>query len=190
MKIKQLFTFFLLLISASAFAATNPAATNPSVVIDTSQGKIIIELFPQQAPKSVANFLAYVEKDGFKQTIFHRVINGFMIQGGGEDESGKKFTTFAAIENESRNGLSNERGTISMARTSSPHSATRQFFINHKNNTFLDAQGSNWGYAVFGKVTAGMDVVDKIAMVKTRGADKPVQTVLIKSISLNHGEQK
>ncbi|MFT6984968.1 MAG: cyclophilin family peptidyl-prolyl cis-trans isomerase [Psychromonas sp.] len=185
MKIKQLLAFFVLLTSTSTFAATNP-----SVVIDTSKGNIIIELFPDKAPKSVTNFLAYIEKDGFKQTIFHRVINGFMIQGGGENESGKKFDTFAAIENESRNGLSNERGTISMARTSAPHSATRQFFINHKDNAFLDAGSSNWGYAVFGKVTAGMDVVDTIATVQTRGADKPVQTVIINSISLNPGEQK
>lgn len=185
MKMKQLFAFLVLLISASTFAASNP-----SVLIDTSKGKIIIELFPQQAPKSVANFLAYIEKDGYKETIFHRVINGFMIQGGGENESGKKYDSFAAIENESRNGLSNERGTISMARTSFPHSATRQFFINQKDNTFLDAQGSNWGYAVFGKVTAGMDIVDSIATVKTRAADKPMQTIMINSISLNPGEQK
>jgi len=185
MKITQLCAFWILLISTSTFAASNP-----SVVIDTSKGKITVELFPEQAPKSVANFLAYIQKDGYKETIFHRVINGFMIQGGGENESGKKYDSFAAIENESRNGLSNERGTLSMARTSAPHSATRQFFINQKDNTFLDAQGSNWGYAVFGKVTSGMDIVDSIATVKTRVADKPLQTVMINSISLHSGEKK
>ncbi len=182
---KQLLSFFLLLISASTFAATNP-----TVVMDTSKGRIVIELLPTQAPKTVANFLAYVEKDGFNKTTFHRVINSFMIQGGGFKDSGTKATSLSPIENESKNGLSNERGTIAMARTNQPHSATRQFFINHKDNAFLDAQGSRWGYAVFGRVTLGMDVVDKIANVKTGGADKPVQAVIINSITLNAGELK
>ncbi|MCG6199944.1 peptidylprolyl isomerase [Psychromonas antarctica] len=182
---KQLLSFFLLLISSTTFAANNP-----SVIIDTSKGQITVELFPDLAPKSVANFLAYVQKDGFKQTIFHRVINGFMIQGGGENESGKKFDSLTAIENESRNGLSNERGTLAMARTSFPHSATRQFFINQKDNTFLDAKNGNWGYAVFGKVTQGMTIVDSIATVKTRGADRPVQAVTINSITLHGSEIK
>ena len=176
---KQLLSLFLLLFSISSFAATNP-----SVVMETSKGEIIIELYPQQAPKTVANFLAYVEKDGFKQTTFHRVIKGFMIQGGGFKESGKRADVLAAIENESKNSLSNQRGTIAMARTPSPHSATRQFFINHKDNPFLDAQGNQWGYAVFGKVTSGMQVVDEIAAVKTNRSDKPLQTITIKSISL------
>jgi cyclophilin family peptidyl-prolyl cis-trans isomerase len=176
---KQLFSLFMLFLSVSAFATTNP-----SVVMDTSKGQIIIELFPQQAPKTVANFLAYIEKDGYKQTTFHRVIKNFMIQGGGFKASGKKADLLPPIENESNNGLSNQRGTISMARTNNPHSATRQFFINHKDNPFLDIQNKKWGYAVFGKVTSGMKVVDEIATVKTGFADKPRQPVIINSISL------
>ncbi|MEI6897931.1 MAG: peptidylprolyl isomerase [Psychromonas sp.] len=161
------------------------AAENPSIVMDTSKGQIILELFPEKAPKTVANFLAYIKKDGYKKTSFHRVINGFMIQGGGfSSDTGTKVATLAAIKNESRNGLSNARGTIAMARTGDPHSASRQFFINHKDNTFLDAQGSKWGYAVFGKVTQGMDIVDAIANVTTGRADKPLQTVIINSITL------
>ncbi|WP_238596728.1 peptidylprolyl isomerase [Psychromonas sp. psych-6C06] len=159
--------------------------------MDTSKGKIIIELFPEEAPKTVANFLAYVQKDGYKKTTFHRVINGFMIQGGGfSSETGSKVSTLPPIENESRNGISNERGTISMARTGNPHSASRQFFINHKDNAFLDAQGNKWGYAVFGEVTLGMDVVDAIAKVKTGSADKPLQPVVINSITLLEREMK
>lgn len=177
---KHILSIFLLFLSTSVFSATNP-----SVLMETSEGPIIIELYPSQAPKSVANFLQYVQKDGFKQTTFHRVINNFMIQGGGFEVSGKRASTAAAIENESRNGLSNKRGTIAMARTNNPHSATRQFFINHKDNNFLDAQGDNWGYSVFGKVVEGMEVVDKIAMVKTGAGDKPIQTVIIKSIAVN-----
>ena len=182
---KPLLSLFILLLSTSAFAANNP-----TVVMDTSKGEIVIELFPQQAPKTVANFLAYIEKDGFKQTIFHRVIKNFMIQGGGFKDSGDRATSFAPIENESKNSLSNNRGTIAMARTNDPHSATRQFFINHKDNPFLDAQSHSWGYAVFGKVTSGMDVVDAIAAVKTKSADRPVQKVIIKSITLRDSETK
>tara|TARA_R110001592_G_scaffold252592_6_gene515361 strand:+ start:8326 stop:8874 length:549 start_codon:yes stop_codon:yes gene_type:complete len=159
-------------------------ATNPSIVIDTNQGQITVELYPEKAPKTVANFLAYIKRDGFNKTTFHRVINGFMIQGGGFLVSGQRLDTLKAIENESRNGLSNERGTIAMARTGAPHSASRQFFINHKDNQFLDAQSNNWGYAVFGKVTTGLDVVDKIAKVKTAAQDKPIEPVIINRITL------
>lgn len=178
---KHLLSLFLLLVSTTTFAATNP-----SLLMDTSKGQITIELFPRQAPKTVANFLAYVKKDGFDKTIFHRVIKGFMIQGGGFTVSGNRAATSTPIENESRNALSNARGTIAMARTNNPHSATRQFFINHKDNAFLDARGSKWGYAVFGKVTSGMDVVDKIAAVKTNHADKPLQPVIINSVTLQN----
>lgn len=159
-------------------------ATNPSIVIDTNQGQITVELYPEKAPKTVANFLAYIKRDGFNKTTFHRVINGFMIQGGGFLASGQRLDTLKEIENESRNGLSNERGTIAMARTGAPHSASRQFFINHKDNQFLDAQNNNWGYAVFGKVTTGLDVVDKIAKVKTAAQDKPIEPVIINRITL------
>ena len=182
---KKLLSLFILLLGTSAFAAANP-----SVVMETSKGEVIIELFPQQAPKTVANFLAYVQKDGFKQTIFHRVINGFMIQGGGFKVSGERADSFAAIANESRNGLSNTRGTIAMARTNHPHSATRQFFINHKDNLFLDAQGHKWGYTVFGTVTSGMQIVDDIAAVKTNRSDKPLQAITINSITLHESQSK
>lgn len=161
------------------------AKENPIIVMDTSKGQITLELFANEAPKTVANFLAYIKKDEYKNTNFHRVINGFMIQGGGfSADTGKRVETLPAIENESTNGLSNKRGTISMARTNDPHSASRQFFINHKDNTFLDASGNNWGYAVFGKVTDGMNIVDSIAVVKTGAADKPLQSVVINSIKV------
>ena len=181
---KKLFSLFIFFVSISTYAAANP-----TVVMDTSKGQIVIELYPQQAPKTVANFLAYVAKDGYKKTLFHRVINNFMIQGGGFTESGSRAASFAAIENESNNGLTNKRGTISMARTNNPHSATRQFFINHKDNLFLDAQGRRWGYAVFGRVTSGMQVVDKIAEVATGYQDKPKQPVVINSITLNDSQR-
>lgn len=168
-------------------AVTSASIANPIILMDTSKGMISIELYPKQAPKSVANFLRYVNQDGFKKTIFHRVIQNFMIQGGGFTTSGNRAATLPAIINESTNGLSNARGTISMARTGNPHSATRQFFINQKDNTFLDAKGNKWGYAVFGKVISGMPVVDDIAAVATR-ADKPVEMIIINSISLKKAQ--
>ncbi len=177
---KIFLALFMLVASFNLFASENP-----SVVMETSKGQIIIELFPNEAPKTVENFIAYINKDGFENTTFHRVINKFMIQGGGFlADTGGKAATLPAIQNESRNGLSNKRGTIAMARTNAPHSASRQFFINHKDNAFLDASSSKWGYAVFGKVTQGMDIVDTIAVVKTGGADKPLQPIIIKSIKL------
>lgn len=176
---KQLFSLLMLFFSISTYAAANP-----NIVMDTSKGKIILELYPQQAPKTVANFLAYIKQDGFKQSIFHRVIDGFMIQGGGENKLGGRLATLPAITNESKNGLSNQRGTIAMARTADPHSATRQFFINQKDNVFLDAQGERWGYAVFGRVTSGMQIVDEIAGVPTGRADRPLQTITINQITL------
>jgi len=175
---KKLLSVLLLCFSGSLFAA------NPSVLIDTSMGKITVELYANEAPKTVNNFLDYVQTDGFKDTIFHRVIKGFMIQGGGFKTTGGKARTNKPVQNESFHTPSNKRGTIAMARTNEPHSASRQFFINHKDNAFLDAEGSKYGYAVFGKVTAGMDVVDKIANVRTASADKPVEDVVIKSITL------
>ena len=176
-KLLAIFTLILLI----PFAAN---AANPTIIMNTSKGKIILELYPQKAPKTVANFLTYIKKDGFKETTFHRVIKDFMIQGGGFKVSGGKASTLTAVENESKNGLSNARGTIAMARTNNPNSATRQFFINHKDNLFLDAKGSKWGYTVFGKVTAGMQVVDDIANAKTNSKDKPREAIIIKSITL------
>ena len=143
---------------------------NPSVALDTNHGRIVLELYADKAPKTVENFLGYVTAGFFDGTLFHRVIPGFMIQGGGFDGQQRQKPTRAPIQNEADNGAGNERGTIAMARTGDPHSATAQFFINLKDNTFLNHTGKNpqgWGYTVFGKVTEGMDVVDKIAKVKT-----------------------
>lgn len=170
----------LLFLFTSQFAL----AANPQVQIDTNQGNIVVELYPQQAPQTVANFLKYVKNDQYKNTTFHRVIKDFMIQGGGFLTSGQRASTYNPIKNEATNGLKNDRGTIAMARTSNPHSATRQFFINQVNNDFLNQRGQKWGYAVFGKVSSGMDVVDKIANVKTGAGDKPREMVVINSITL------
>jgi cyclophilin family peptidyl-prolyl cis-trans isomerase len=163
---------------------------NPVVVIETTKGNITVELDAQNAPVTVANFLAYVDDGYFTDTIFHRVIPNFMIQGGGltadmHDKPSKR----APIKNEANNGLKNDRGTLAMARTSDPNSATSQFFINHKDNDFLNFRNESmqgWGYAVFGKVTEGMDVVDEIAAVKTgsKGGhqDVPLETITITGI--------
>jgi peptidyl-prolyl cis-trans isomerase B (cyclophilin B) len=156
------------------------------IKLTTNQGAIILELDAEKAPKTVANFLAYVEAGHYDGTIFHRVIDGFMIQGGGMGVGMKEKSTSAPIENEAGNGLKNDRGTIAMARTNDPHSATAQFFINVKDNDFLNFRapsGSGWGYCVFGKVVEGMDVVDKIRAVKTGNKgfhqDVPVEDVVI-----------
>ncbi|MBX3264854.1 MAG: peptidyl-prolyl cis-trans isomerase [Labilithrix sp.] len=160
-----------------------------SVVVETDLGTIEIDLDEERAPKTVANFLAYVDAKHYDGTIFHRVIPGFMAQGGGYDASYEKKPVRDAVENEADNGLKNARGTVAMARTSDPHSATAQFFVNVKDNGFLDHTGKNasgWGYAVFGTVTSGMDVVDKIVSVPTgsKGSfakDAPLENVTIKS---------
>ena len=159
------------------------------VKVETSMGDIVIELNEQAAPVTVKNFLEYVEKDFFDGTIFHRVIRDFMIQGGGFTEQMGQKQTREPIINEANNGLSNTRGTIAMARTNDPDSATAQFFINHSNNDFLNyVENANPGYAVFGKTIEGMDVVDKIASVKTTAqmgmGDVPVEPVIIKSIKV------
>jgi len=166
-------------------------ADNPRVLIETTMGNITIELDTKNAPNSSANFLAYVEDGYFVDTIFHRVIPNFMIQGGGitadmQDKPG----SHAAIENEANNGLKNDRGTLAMARTGDPHSATSQFFINHSDNAFLNFSSESsqgWGYAVFGKVTDGMDVVDAMAKVDTGNMgghqDVPVDIISITGVS-------
>src|SRR5687767_7269243 len=151
------------------------AAGNPQVVLETSKGAITLELYPDKAPKTVENFLAYVKAGHYDGTLFHRVIDNFMIQGGGFDAKFQQKPTRAAIQNEADNGLKNKRGTAAMARTGDPHSATSQFFINTADNAFLDHTGKNergWGYTVFGKVVSGMDVVDAIGKGKT-GARGP-----------------
>jgi cyclophilin family peptidyl-prolyl cis-trans isomerase len=162
---------------------------NPTVLMKTSMGDITIELFQDKAPITVKNFLAYVDEKFYDGTIFHRVIPDFMIQGGGFEPGMKREKpTQAPIKNESDNGVPNERGTLAMARTSKPHSATAQFFINVENNKFLDRAHAKdrVGYAVFGKVTSGMDVVDKIRNVETGDVgdheNVPVKDVVILSI--------
>jgi len=163
-------------------AAVAPVKANPRVTLDTTKGKIVIELYPDKAPKTVDNFLKYVKAGHYDGTVFHRVIAGFMIQGGGVDANGSEKTTRPPIENESNNGLSNARGTIAMARTGDPNSATAQFFISVVDNSRLDYSSApqRWGYTVFGKVVEGMDVVDAIAAVRTGANDKPVEPVVVK----------
>ncbi|MCP4502361.1 MAG: peptidyl-prolyl cis-trans isomerase [Deltaproteobacteria bacterium] len=169
--------------------SSTTTASQPKVRIETNLGNIDLELNAGKAPISVANYLKYVEDKAYDGTIFHRVIQNFMIQGGGFDTKLEKRPVRSMIANESNNGLANVRGTISMARTSSPHSATNQWFINVKDNPNLDAKGPKHGYAVFGKVVAGMDVVEKIRNVQTGSCgmfrrDCPQQQVVIKTIRL------
>jgi peptidyl-prolyl cis-trans isomerase B (cyclophilin B) len=162
------------------------------ITMHTTHGEITIELDREKAPVTVANFLAYVDAGHYDGTLFHRVIPGFMIQGGGFDAKMNQKPTRAPVRNEADNGLSNEAGTIAMARTSDPHSATAQFFINLKDNDFLDHAGSTpnaFGYCVFGRVTSGMDVVKKIAQVKTGAQgmhrDVPLEPVVIQKVETN-----
>lgn len=153
--------------------------SNPIVTLSTNLGNIKLELYPEQAPKSVANFLTYVREGFYANTIFHRVIKGFMVQGGGFEVGMQQKPTHEPIENEANNGLKNDRGTVAYARTGDPHSATAQFFINTVDNDFLNfssATPRGWGYAVFGKVIEGMDVVDDISEAQT-GVVKGMQDV-------------
>jgi peptidyl-prolyl cis-trans isomerase B (cyclophilin B) len=162
------------------------------ITLHTNHGDIQIELNPEKAPKSCENFLAYAKSGFYNGTVFHRVINNFMIQGGGMDENLKQKPTNPPIQNEADNGLRNDNGTLAMARTNDPHSATAQFFINVKDNDFLNHSGKHpqgWGYAVFGKVTGGMDVVNKIKAVRTttKGMyqDVPAETVVIERVTVS-----
>ena len=155
------------------------------VVMETSMGTIELELDGEKAPLSVANFVNYAQMGFYDDTIFHRVINNFMIQGGGMTADMRRKTTLSPIKNEAKNGLKNNRGTIAMARTGVVDSATSQFFINHKDNGFLNHGGRDYGYAVFGKVTKGMDIVDKIATVRTKPGDVPVETIAITKVSVS-----
>ncbi len=179
--------YFIFLLS---FTSLNIyAEENIKFVIDTSKGNIVIETYPKKAPITVKNFESYVNKGFYNNTIFHRVIDGFMIQGGGFTKDMAQKQTDAPIQNEASNGLKNEKYTIAMARTSIPDSATSQFFINVNNNNFLDYPGQDGaGYCVFGKVIEGQDVVDKIAKLKTRVkngmGDVPIKTVKINSIKV------
>jgi len=172
----------------SVLAAVSPAAAadNPKVIMDTSKGQLTIELYPDKAPETVKNFLAYVDAGFYNGTIFHRVIPKFMIQGGGFTPDMQQKASRAPIKIESDNGLKNDRGTLAMARTQDPNSATAQFFINSVDNGFLNFTAKTpqgWGYAVFGKVVKGMEVVDEISKVKTGAKgmhrDVPLETVTI-----------
>ncbi|MEQ1598156.1 MAG: peptidylprolyl isomerase [Methylotenera sp.] len=183
-RFKLVLLVFLYALQANIHAA-------PRVQFETSQGNFTVELYPEKAPKTVANFLQYV-KDGFyENTIFHRVISRFMIQGGGFERDMTEKNTRAPIVNESNNGLLNEPGTIAMARTMDPDSATAQFFVNLADNQFLNYTNPSpeqIGYCVFGKVTSGMEVVQKIGVVQTtfigRNADVPVKPIIIKSVKM------
>lgn len=181
----------LSLVIAMILFSINSVASNPRIIIKTSQGEIEAELFEDKAPITVKNFLSYVKKSHYKNTLFHRVINNFMIQGGGFGLDLKEKPTDAPIKNEADNGVKNEVGTLAMARTNLVDSATAQFFINVENNSFLDHRNKSaeaYGYCVFGKVTKGMPVVNKIKMVKTgsRGMleDMPIQPIVILDIVL------
>jgi cyclophilin family peptidyl-prolyl cis-trans isomerase len=169
-------------------AANGARAANPVVAMETSMGTIKIELDEAKAPVTVKNFLGYVKDKHYDGTIFHRVIDGFMIQGGGFEPGMKQKKTKEPIKNESNNGLSNSKYTIAMARTSDPDSATAQFYINVKDNKALDGANGQAGYAVFGKVIEGADVVDKIKAVKTGTKaghrDVPLEDVVIKSVKV------
>ncbi|SEL12871.1 peptidylprolyl isomerase [Nitrosovibrio tenuis] len=186
------FLIALPLIFGIAAHAANPQVANPQVEIRTNFGNITIELYPDKAPKTVDNFLRYVKDGYYNGTVFHRVIPGFMIQGGGFDKSLKQKPTRSPVENEAGNGLKNEVGTVSMARTSDPHSASAQFFINVANNSFLNHTAPTlrgFGYTVFGKVTSGMDVVNKIAATSTGAggpfpSDVPKELVVIEEAKL------
>ncbi len=159
-------------------------ADTVQVLMKTSQGDITLELDRERAPVSVDNFLTYANNGHYNGTVFHRVIKDFMIQGGGFDQNMRQKATLPPIKNEAQNGLKNRRGSIAMARTSVVDSATSQFFINVKDNTFLDHGSRDFGYAVFGKVTAGMDVVDAIALSPTGRRDIPAEPIIIESVTV------
>lgn len=182
-----------LFLCAPALSQDAQENDNPQVTLHTSRGDIRLELFPRQAPASVANFLQYASEGFYDGTIFHRVIDSFMIQGGGMTPDLEPKPTRDPVRNEADNGLKNLRGTVAMARTGDPHSATSQFFINVEANPPLDHTGTSdsraWGYAVFGQVVEGMNVVDDIRFVKTARvgpmADVPVEPVIIESVEVH-----
>ena len=186
MILKKLCMISILLLSSYVCAQIQK---DEIITIVTSEGSIVVHLDAKRAPITVSNFINLIESDYFDESIFHRVIENFMIQGGGFDVEMNNLESLKTIPNESGNGLSNLRGTIAMARTSDPHSANAQFFINTKDNRSLNPKSGRWGYAVFGSVIEGMDVVDKISKKRTgpKGrfmSDVPIETVLIKNISI------
>jgi cyclophilin family peptidyl-prolyl cis-trans isomerase len=185
----------VVLLTCISLPLTVAAQGNPQAVIHTSMGDIRLELYPAKAPLSVQNFINYANNGFYDGTIFHRVISNFMIQGGGFTPDMQKKTTGEAIQNEATNGLSNIRGTIAMARTGDPHSATAQFFINVQDNMNLDYSGQSssreWGYTVFGRVIGGMEVVEKIRFVETTTqgplSNVPTEPVVIESVEIING---
>jgi peptidyl-prolyl cis-trans isomerase B (cyclophilin B) len=183
---------FLAVAEDSADSSANDTTEYPNVILHTNHGAITLELFADKAPKSVENFLQYARDGHYDGTLFHRVISNFMVQGGGFDTDFNQKATRSPIENEADNGLSNTRGTVAMARTNDPHSATSQFFINVTDNDFLNHRGKQsgqtWGYAVFGQVSEGMDVVEAIRQVATGRhgphADVPTEPVIIERVEI------
>ena len=196
---KQLISFFAVMLLSLSAASAQEATANPQVTLHTNHGDIVLELFPQEAPISVENFLRYANDGFYDGTVFHRVISHFMIQGGGmtmtvDEVTGQQSSltqkpTRDPITNEADNGLRNERGTVAMARTNEVNSATSQFYINVELNGALDHTSKEnsraWGYAVFGRVVEGMDVVDDIRFVETGAQDVPVETVVIESVEVH-----
>ena len=178
---------YLRLTALLLIAATSSAMAQPTAEIQTNQGLIVVDLNSEKAPNTVANFIRYAKEGHYAGTIFHRVIAGFMIQGGGLNSNFEPKPTHEPIKNEADNGLTNATGTIAMARTSDPHSASDQFFINVNNNTslnFSERSNSGWGYTVFGRVIKGMDVVQRIALMPTDGGDAPFQNIVIESVTI------
>ena len=178
---------YLRLTTLLLIAATSSAMAQPTAEIQTSQGLIVVDLNSEKAPNTVANFIRYAKEGHYAGTIFHRVIAGFMIQGGGLDANFEPKPTHEPIRNEADNGLTNATGTIAMARTSDPHSASDQFFINVNNNAslnFSERSNTGWGYTVFGRVIKGMDVVQRIALMPTDGGDAPFQNIVIESVTI------
>jgi len=185
--------FIALILSGALIFFMNQGEKMTKVKLNTSYGKIVIELDSENAPITTENFLSYVDSGFYDETIFHRVISNFMIQGGGHNEDmSAKDNKLDPIQNEANNGLKNDRGTIAMARTANPHSASSQFFINHVDNDFLNFRTNQvdegWGYAVFGKVVEGLDVVDQIAATQTTSVP-PYQDVPVKPIKILKAER-
>ncbi len=184
--------FFMTLSFTLTLSTASANPDHPRVIIETSHGKIVLELNKSKAPVSVENFLRYVNEGFYDNTIFHRVISNFMVQGGGFTKNLQKKEVHDAIQNEANNGLKNERGSIAMARTSAPHSATAQFFINVVDNDFLNHSAPTsrgWGYAVFGKIVEGIEVADKISKVSTGAqrpfrSDVPKEAVIMKTVTV------
>ena len=193
---KQLLSFFAVMTLSLSVAMAQQDVNNPQVTLHTNQGDIRLELYPQEAPITVANFLQYANDGYYEGTVFHRIISHFMIQGGGmilvENEDGMSLApkpTREPIVNEADNGLKNERGTVAMARTNEVNSASSQFFINVEINGTLDHTGKDdsrsWGYAVFGRVVDGMDVVDDVRFVETGPGDGPIEPIIIESVEVH-----